>query len=101
MLFLFPFYSKGADHCASYSLKNFKEEKLEERIHLAALNHYKNLFPRSASIDLEKVKTFKSGTLFANQFTHGDKKMVLYFDQRSHLLSVVENGKSLYCEKKP
>ena len=86
--------------CQEYlNFKKLKTSKIDERLVLSMLNDYKNIYHvEKNQIDFDKRLTYKFDNYFAIQFSKKDKtKIIIVFDDKTQLISVIENKKILFC----
>ena len=81
------------------SLKKFKTSPIDERLVFSILNDYKNIYQVEPSLmDSDKRLTYKFDNFLAIQFPLNDKrKVIIVFNDKTQLLSVIENNKILFC----
>ena len=99
--FLFILFSTSVfAHCQDFiSLKKFKLETIDERLVMSMINDYKNIYHVDQNqIEDDKRKTYQFEKYLAVRFSMKNKKeVILVFDDKTQLISVVENKKVLFC----
>ncbi len=94
------------DACNSFvNLDGFEKTKTDDRITYSTLNDYLNVYHHEDKPSDLSIVTYKSENLFASKFKINTKSkerkttVLLIYNERAQTVSVIENGKILFCAK--